>query len=388
MKLGMVAREFPPGVGGMPTLAAGLARSLATEHELVVMVRNVTHAYDESFPVHPVLTGLIDDDLEHLADVNVDAWLLMNSGYAPIIPQLKAPCFVYCHGNDFLKPFVMRRAYRNLAPRFERNPLTWPFVSVARRVIVRRDVRRGLRHIRAAFANSRATAQRLIAAHGVPADIVHVVNPGVDDDFFQDRAQRGDDQFQLLTVSRLNRGNLRKNVDSTLRAVAQLADIPVRLIVVGDGDDRPRLVALAHELRVESKVDFVGEVDRPTLLKLYRKSDLFILVPRQSRLDIEGFGIVYVEAAASGLPVLGTSRRGATDAIEDGVNGYLLPSADAKTIASGIRRVWETQNALSTDDMRRFAERFRWPQVARRVSALIHQYVPNPASQPIAETRR
>jgi glycosyltransferase involved in cell wall biosynthesis len=145
---------------------------------------------------------------------------------------------------------------------------------------------------------------------------------------------------------------------------------------------------LAHELRVESKVDFVGEVDRPTLLKLYRESDLFILVPRQSRLDIEGFGIVYVEAAASGLPVLGTSRRGATDAIEDGVNGYLLPSADAKAIASGIRRVWETQNAFSIDDMRRFAERFRWPQVASRVSALIHQYVPNPAGQPIAETRR
>jgi glycosyltransferase involved in cell wall biosynthesis len=371
MKLGIVALEFPPAIGGMPNLAAGLARSLVDLCEVSVWARRVDHAYNEPFPVRAYLSGKIDDDLQYLREQEVDAWLLMNSGYSPLIPGLGRPCFVYCHGNDFLRPFVMRRHYLELAPRLAKHRLTHPFVSLTRRVLVRRDVGRGLRQAHAVFANSSTTVKRLIAAHRPSPEKLHVVNPGVDDQYFQDRIEREDDHFQILTVTRLSKGNRRKNVDTTLRAMARLADLPARYVVVGDGNDRPRLEALAHELGIDAKVEFTGAIGRESLLKYYRESDLFVLVPRQSRFDVEGFGIVYIEATASGVPVLGTSYRGGTDAIQEGVNGFVLRSADVKSIEVGIRRVWQARHVFSPQAMRSFAEQFRWPRVAERVHSLI-----------------
>ena len=88
--------------------------------------------------------------------------------------------------------------------------------------------------------------------------------------------------------------------------------------VVGDGDDRGRLENRARELGVERRVEFRGSLGQKELLEAYRRADLFVLASRASRSDVEGFGIVYLEAAASGVPSLCSREGGATDAVVDG----------------------------------------------------------------------
>ena len=111
-------------------------------------------------------------------------------------------------------------------------------------------------------------------------------------------------------MSRLSQYTRRKNVDGVLEALALLGrEAEVCYTVVGDGDDRGRLENRARELGVERRVEFRGSLGQQELLEAYRRADLFVLASRASRSDVEGFGIVYLEAAASGVPSLCRPRR-------------------------------------------------------------------------------
>lgn len=366
-KLGIVTPEFPPEVGGMQAVALGLARSLNAHCDVSVLTKTSHGLANEPYAIHSTLSGSIDKDVSVLCKHDVDAWLLLNSGYLAIAPELTAPSFGYCHGNDFLRPWCVRSKFVALAPRIRSLPLGRILVGGARRILIRRDLRRGARSVRMAFANSSGTASRMVAALRIPRHKIEVIYPGVDDDFFQNREERKSNTFELLTVSRLDLGSRRKNIDSTLRAIALIQDIPLRFSIVGDGNDRARLETLARELKIESKVRFVGGVDRAQLLQIYRNSDLFILVPQESRRDVEGFGIVYVEAAASGLPVLGSKRRSKTDAIQEGVTGDLLPSGEPPAIATAIRNMWKSRERFPQEQLHEFAEGFRWRNIGQQL---------------------
>ena len=348
-------------------MASGLARHLVPLCEVFVLARRSDHSYAEPYPVYPVLSGRIDQDRDYLQTYDADAWLFMNAGYAPLANELCHPCFVYCHGNDFLHPWSTRSEYVNLFPRLSTNRLTRRFVGVRRRLMVWQDMRSGLRSVKLAFVNSNPIRQRLVARYRLDADRIRVVHPGVEECFFQERSPRSDDAYRILTVARLQSGSRRKNIDGVLRAVAPIEDIPIKYTIVGDGDDRLRFEKLAHELGVASRVRFLGEVDRHDLLAYFRESDLFLLAPRKRWNDVEGFGIVYVEASASGLPVLAAQCGGITDAVRPGVTGELLLTSDVRSIESGIRAMWMNRGNYQADKMREFASQFRWETTARRL---------------------
>ena len=119
----------------------------------------------------------------------------------------------------------------------------------------------------------------------------------------------------LLTVGRMSAQERYKGHDRVIRALPRLlADgHDVVYVIVGEGDDRMRLEALANELGVAGKVRFVGPVDLKTLVDAYRMADLFVM-PSTG----EGFGIAFLEAMACGTPALGLAAAGATDALADG----------------------------------------------------------------------
>ena len=168
-------------------------------------------------------------------------------------------------------------------------------------------------------------------------------------------------QLRLVTVSRLARDAERKNIDGVLEAVAALkGEVELSYTVIGDGDDLPRLQALAARLDILDRVRFLGSVATEAIIDEFGRSDAFVMAVRPSEgdIDVEGFGMVYAEAAATGLPSIGTRTGGIPEVIEDGVTGLLLHDVSAAGIAEGLRSFQRCLHQFDRETIRRRAERF------------------------------
>ncbi|MBA3523110.1 MAG: glycosyltransferase family 4 protein, partial [Geodermatophilaceae bacterium] len=176
------------------------------------------------------------------------------------------------------------------------------------------------------------TRRRLAGSLHPATPLVHLP-PGVDADLFHPRvdAARVRDRLGLgghptvVCVSRLVR---RKGQDVLIEALPLLRrQVPgARLLLVGGGPDRDRLVALAKDRGVGEAVVFAGEVPWTELPAYYAAGDVFAMPCRTRRagLDVEGLGMVFLEASAVGLAVLAGNSGGAPEAVRDGVTGLVL----------------------------------------------------------------
>ena len=134
----------------------------------------------------------------------------------------------------------------------------------------------------------------------------------------------------LMTVARLWSGDIYKGVDVTIRALPKILSVfpEVKYLIIGRGDDRPRLEKLAQDLGVADRVVFAGFLPTEALVDHYRVADAYIM-PSQ-----EGFGIVYLEAMACGKPVLSGDADGSADPLQDGRLGWCVPHRDPEAVAS------------------------------------------------------
>ena len=133
----------------------------------------------------------------------------------------------------------------------------------------------------------------------------------------------------LMTVARLRSTDIYKGVDVTIQALPQIAKTfpNVKYLVIGRGDDRSRLAKLADDLGVTERVIFAGFVPTENLAAHYQLADAYVM-PSQ-----EGFGIVYLEALACGVPVLAGDADGSADPLQDGKLGWRVPHRDSAAVA-------------------------------------------------------
>ena len=371
MHLGIIAPEFPPQVGGMPAYARGLTAALRPHARLTVYTMEGFGDPTLDVEQRPVLTRDVTVCERRLAGERVDAWYALNAGHAVLARSLRAPMLATFHGNDFLNPWLVRR--RPWLDRLERARGGWRVAPALRRALHARDVRRGLAALAHVVTVSQSSARLINATYPGFGAKISVVPPGVEDRFFGGPlAAPGGDGLRLLTVARLERWSRRKNVDGVLRALARLpAPMVCSYTIVGDGDDRGRLEALARDLGVAPRVTFAGRLDTAALLAQYAATDLFVLASRAAPQDVEGFGIVYLEAAACGVPSICSEEGGATDAVEDGVTGIVIRESSPEAIAAGISRFAAARGGFDAGRIRGVAERFRWPHVADAIVAHI-----------------
>jgi phosphatidylinositol alpha-1,6-mannosyltransferase len=220
---------------------------------------------------------------------------------------------------------------------------------------------------------SRYTRQRLLEWVGIdPARVKVLPNtvdpsfrPGPKPDYLLDRhGARG--KKVLMTVSRLAASEHYKGHDRVIRSLSRIrVNHPEAIyIIVGDGDDRPRLEALAEEVRVQEQVHFAGPVPAKELPDYYRLADLLVM-PSTG----EGFGIVFLEAMASGVDVIGGNSDGSVDALCDGVLGTLVDPDNCEELASAISAGLE-RPARNRDSDR--VDRFKLDLFAGHLHALLH----------------
>jgi len=244
--------------------------------------------------------------------------------------------------------------------------------------------RAALRKARRVVAISRYTASRLQQDHSVAEDQITVIPPVVDPAFLSRAAaaaaRPAGPPRQVLTVARLSAREGYKGCDAVLEALARLRGTvgPVRYVIVGDGDDRPRLQALAAELGVGALVHFAGGVPDRDLAGYYEGSHLFAMPSRSGyaagRWRGEGFGIVFIEAGAFGLPAIAGLGDGGQEAVEHEVTGFIVDGGDIEAVAGAMRRL------LSDDALRlrmgqaaraRVLREFTLPRMERQVGDLL-----------------
>ena len=213
----------------------------------------------------------------------------------------------------------------------------------------------------------------LAVALGAPPARVRIVEPGVDVPL-QPRAERSDEPL-LVTVARLT--DRYKGHDVVLEALARIREaVPgARWVVVGDGPLRPQLEARAAQLGVRHAVHFAGAASDAERDAWLDRAHVFVM---PSRLPAggaggEGFGIVYLEAGAHGLPVVAGAVAGALDAVIDGETGVLVAPESPEDVAAAV-------TGLLTDPARarrlgaagaRRATRQSWPRMVSRVEDVL-----------------
>jgi glycosyltransferase involved in cell wall biosynthesis len=247
--------------------------------------------------------------------------------------------------------------------------------QTARRRIVGRLYRRAYRRA-ALIAVSEYTAAQVRAA--LPGATLTVIRNGVRFDRFQVPAPAPAKQGPTVLAS----GGVkrRKGTHALIEALAQVrAQVPdARLVITGRQDDPMYLAEVQAQiarLGLDRCVQLAGQIPEADLRGWYQHADVFALPSLTIGAKFEGFGLVFLEASACGLPVIGTTGSGVEEAVIDGETGLLVPQDDADALAGAISR-------LLTDDAlrqqmgaagRRYAQTQDWAAIAARVIALYEQ---------------
>ena len=251
----------------------------------------------------------------------------------------------------------------------------------------------------AIIAISSFTREAVQRAFNVPDHVITLIRPGVDLDRFSPAGPRFEglgltsSHLVLLAVGRLDRAQPYKGYERSIRLMSQLrTEFPqARLVIVGDGSDRPRLEELARATCVADIVAFAGRLPETDLLGLYRRADLFVHpsgAPADDPYAVEGYGIVFAEAAACGTPSVGFSVGGAVDAVAQHVTGVLTTPDDdayADAVLSLLRD--DERRSRMRGQARAHAERhFGWQSSIAELRALDARLV-GPSERPGAGRR-
>ena len=218
---------------------------------------------------------------------------------------------------------------------------TWNYGPVPR--LLRRAQMHALRGADLDIAVSRYSADQVVALSGAAPDRCAVLPKAVDTIVFHPPADRTalrrslgwEDRTVLLSLSRQD---ARKGTDQVLRALHASRSLPAdwHFVIGGTGDQDAHLRELADVLGLTQRVTFLGFVPEQDLPSLFGAADLFVQPNRCIDGDTEGFGIVFLEAAACGTPVLGGIAGGTADAIADGVSGVRVDGDSVDAVRQGL----------------------------------------------------
>jgi phosphatidylinositol alpha-1,6-mannosyltransferase len=238
-----------------------------------------------------------------------------------------------------------------------------------------------LRHVDRVVANSDFTKEQVIGM-GVAADRVALISPGVDTDVFRPglpcedlRTQIGvsPDAKLILSVGRLQE---RKGFDQIIRSLPALrnAGIDAHYALIGIGEDRLRLETLGAQHGVVDQLHFLGHVPPSDLPRWYNACDVFAMPNREINGDTEGFGIVYLEAAACAKPAIAGRAGGTGSAVVHNMTGVQVDGANIASVRAALENLlFDTGRAavLGAAGRDRAVRDYSWSRVAEQTRRII-----------------
>jgi phosphatidyl-myo-inositol dimannoside synthase len=374
-----VTQDYPPVGGGMARRYAELCRRFGDGERAKMEVSTVAAPgaveFDagESYPIHRQPFGF-DHANRFTNQLRWGAWLahycrkrvnvihcgnIRPVGYAVSLAQLRLgiPYLLYVNGGDLLRE-------RSKASRLSKRAGTRRIMGGAAGIVATSSW----------VAELAGEVMQAVGIESMPP--VAACDLGTDPVAFhlsRDtgtlRAQWGVDSAPImLTVARLVP---HKGQDSVIRALAALRDeFPdLRYVIVGEGPDEPRLKLLARELGVTDRIVFAGLLPDNELAEAYATATIYVGLSRIDReINAEGFGISYLEAAASGIPSVAGDSGGVRSAVRDGETGIVVPPLDYAAIAAAIASLLRDdalRSAMGRAGRAAVETHYNWDRVAR-----------------------
>ncbi|MDD5109634.1 MAG: glycosyltransferase family 4 protein [Patescibacteria group bacterium] len=369
----LITDDFPPHYGGVAAYYSALCRRLPPGRLGVVTVPATDSlAFDRS-QTYPVYRLPLLSTNPFLWPKWVTGWRAIGRLYrqqrygmllvGQILPygtiawllhlRYRTPYVVIAHGMDIAVPRGRKR------------------------ILCGKILRRAVRVI----ANSHATAD-LLRPYGVAQDKITVITPGVEarPGVSATRLQELQAKYHLtgkqvvLSVGRLVS---RKGVREVLTALIKVRTaVPNAVYVIaGDGPERENLHRHARAIGIAPQVIFAGAIPHDELATWYERCDLLVAAPQPDTSgDIEGFGMVYLEAAIHGKPSIATDLPGIREAVLDGVSGLLVPVHDAPALASALIRLLKNpaeRHRLGIQGQDRAVREFAWDTRARQLELIL-----------------
>jgi glycosyltransferase involved in cell wall biosynthesis len=313
--------------GGAGRVALELGKRLAKNRRVVVIAQKINQEYIEAYPEikFESINGPVTSSLRFWLLIPYWQWRTSQRidqyarrGEIVIFPQVfpsnwlglyykkrhpKIKCVLFCHEpSAFIHIEKWRKAIQSPFKRFLANTLA-PILSVIDKDLTRRADEM--------FVNSvygQQLAEEIYQRKGV------IVYPGVDLERFKPVPYTQKEDY-ILTVSHLSKF---KNIDILIEAFAKLK-LATQLYIIGEGEEKENLEKLAKRLEVQDRVQFFSEVSDADLANFYAKAKLFVLCSQN-----EPFGLVPVEAMASGTPVIADRSGGPMETVIDGKTGRLI----------------------------------------------------------------
>lgn len=378
-KVLIVTNDFPPRRGGIQSFVHALATRLPAG-QVVVYAPGWEGAAEfdarQPFPVvrHPTSLMLPVPSVARRARA-----ILRDHGCDTVLFGAAAPL-------GLLAPGLRRAGARRIVGLTHGHEAGWASLPGARMLLRRigehTDALTYLGEyfrVRLARALTPQAAGRMVRlAPGVDSEMFR---PGAGGAAVRERLGIGQDVPVVLCVSRMVP---RKGQDTLIKAwPAVLAGLSARearplpaLLLVGDGPYASRLRDLASRNRVSDSVLFTGPVPWEDLPAYYDAGTIFAMPCRTRRagLDVEGLGIVYLEASATGLPVIGGDSGGAPDAILPGETGYVVGGQDVAALTARLTELLSDQDAAAAMGEKGVAwvdREWRWDLVAARLAEIL-----------------
>lgn len=384
----MITRNFPPTLGGMERLAHHTYLELSKEFEVWLLgppgsglyVADRTRVVEcRTRPLLSFLSCLQWQAKRIARRVNPDL-VLASSGISALAATAAArvsgvAAITYVHGLDIVVDSFLYGAF------------FLPAIRRSDRVI----------------ANSRYTAE-LACGKGVAKDAIEILRPGVATQSKQKVLKNGGFRTRyglngrklLLSVGRLlPRKGLPEFIHNVLpKLVATHRDI--LLVIIGE-EPRQALAASPGELqriheaalsaRMKEHIAILGVVDDDMLDQAYVESDLFVFPIVETTGDVEGFGMVALEAAAHGLPTVAFAVGGVSDAVNDGVSGYLVPPGNFEQFARMILQYLDRSDRADWESRcLEHAREFSWDKYGAELRKICNETIEGRMEQPHRRT--
>jgi phosphatidylinositol alpha-1,6-mannosyltransferase len=362
-----VTFDFPPTIGGIQTRGKYYVKEL-TKMGHKVIVFHMLKTYFENFDRHKCcivqknfgaivyrLPASVKDifpafysALQFIKKTRIDVVHILSGAYTPIgllfllygkIKKKKTGISLY--GKDILSS--------------KHNPID----KILLRIALLMSDKIGV--------NSKATA------HLLPKSIyrkISILYPGIDPQMANvaKETKKPNLKREILFVGRLVK---RKGVDKVLKAFQLLqSKMPnTQLVIVGNGPQMKFLKTLAKELGIEGKVEFTGKLTGRPLFEKYSQCDLFVMPSERLNLDVEGFGMVFLEAALFRKPVVGTWSGGIPEAVIDGYTGILVKPGDVNALKDAMVLLLtneELARKMGENAYNRVIKEFTWEKAAKK----------------------
>ncbi len=190
-----------------------------------------------------------------------------------------------------------------------------------------------------------------------------------------------ENQYVLLSVGR---HITRKDFALVIKAIKQInekfPDLNIKYYLIGEGEETNNLKNLARTLKIEEKISFLGASDEFKRNKFYKLADVFVMPVKPIKYDLEGFGIVFLEANYYKLPVIGTKTGGVPEAIEDKKTGLLVKPNDLNDLIEKILFLYnnpEIRREMGEIGHERVIEQFTWQKIGNDYLKVLEEILKN-----------